>query len=217
MNQFSSNVAERECVPGELMRMVADGLTAHGFEVRIPVRGDERRLTITSLKDTRCAIIVEDWGEVELEYRPPPGHDTDPALITRLVKNLLASSSEECQRTAGVPHVPGLSLIGIVGREARAAGLEAELDVCQDRDYFEVSAEIIVTNPRCHRRGQIRVSGDGGIRWACNWREDGCTGYGEIAETVASILARELAVIGTAPGTPRDAGDGQARTGGTVA
>ncbi len=67
MNQSTGSAADRECSPGELMRMVADGLAAHGFEIREPQFPDERRLTITNLKDMRGSVIVEDCGYC-LEY-----------------------------------------------------------------------------------------------------------------------------------------------------
>jgi hypothetical protein len=35
-------------VPGELMRLVADGLTQQGFPTRLPAYSDSRRLTIAA-------------------------------------------------------------------------------------------------------------------------------------------------------------------------
>jgi hypothetical protein len=206
MNQSDTIAAERECAPGQLMRLVAGGLTAHGFEVHSPEYDDERRLTITGLKDIRCWIIVDDDGHVECEYVPQCGREADPAKVASLVMNRLASDRQEPYCTAGKPRAPGLPLMCVVGRELKAAGLDVGMNVYPDLDDYDVVAEIVVTNPGHRERGKIRISGDGAITWERDYGDGNGASSGDIAETaetVASILTHEIAGISTAAGVPQ--------------
>jgi hypothetical protein len=203
MNQPNGSVADRECTPGELMRMVAGGLTAHGFEVRSPEYDDERRLTITNLKDMHCWIIVDDCGHIECGYVPQRGCEADPAMVTSLVINRLADDGQECYRTAAKPRVPGLPMRCVVGQELKAAGLDVGMNVYEDLVAYEVVAEIVVTNPGHRERGEIRISDDGAITWERDYGDENGAGTGRIAETVASTLTREIAGISAATGAPQ--------------
>jgi hypothetical protein len=204
MNHLNGVLAERECVPGQLMRMVAGELIAHGFEVRSPEYDDERRLTITNLKDMRCWLIIEDCGYVECECVPQPSHDNDPTMLIGMVKNVLASDSEKRYHVAERPRMRNLSLKGIVGHELKAAGLDVGLDVYEDLDSYEVTAEIVVTNPGKPERGEIRISDEGAVTWECDPGEGG-TDAGEITETAVSIITHEVSGISDATGGPQQA------------
>ena len=70
MNMTGISAAERT-QPGELVRLLCDGLTASGLEAR-PLRGDGSRLVITCPR-ARCLLTVSDCGLAEWECCPLPG------------------------------------------------------------------------------------------------------------------------------------------------
>jgi hypothetical protein len=208
MNHINGSAADRECAPGELMRLVAGGLAARGFEIRSSGHEADRRLMITGLKDANGWVLVEDCGEIECEYVPQSGRTADPAVLTSLAKSLLGSDSEERHPAARKPHMQDLTLKGIVGRELKAAGFDVDLDVCEDLDAYEVRAEIVVMNPGKPERGEIRISDDGEV----TWRRDRPGGYGadaaEITGKAADFFAYAVAGSSDATRAPSpDTGD----------
>ena len=64
--------------PGELMRLVAEGLTANGFDVRPPEYEGGCRLSI-GCQGARCTVAVTDWGDVEWEYCPQVSDERTPS------------------------------------------------------------------------------------------------------------------------------------------
>lgn len=64
----SGDSAVGRAQPGELMRLVAGGLTGNGLDVRLPESQDGRRLAIGG-QGGRCVLSVEDTGYIEWECR----------------------------------------------------------------------------------------------------------------------------------------------------
>jgi hypothetical protein len=171
------------------MDVVAETLTAHGFDVRGPDWEDSRLLKVMGLRDTTCEITVEDSGFVTWEYRPGAGDCIDPDKITGRVMHLLTSG--ERPRWHGRA-APGAGLKGLVGCRLKAMGLRVCLDVYEDHDTYDVVAEIIVTNPGRPERGQVRVSDDGALMWECGYDED-TSDTAAVVGAIVTVLAGDIA------------------------
>ena len=83
---------------------------------------------------------------------------------------------------------PAHTLKGAVAQEVHARGLAAELEVYEDRECYNASAEVVITNPAKPKRGLVRINDDGMISWECDYR-DIPKGAVAIADTVADVVA----------------------------
>jgi hypothetical protein len=182
--------ADRAAV--QALHIVADGLTAHGFDTRSPTWEQSQRLDISNVRGALCALSLTGSGEATWEYRPCHGTCTDPAHITAIVLRILAGDAA----SGGAPPAPsgGLTLKGAVGRALAERGMTVCLTVIhQDDTNYDLYAEIDVASPADPGRGHVRVADDGTIRWHCTYHDpaDDTVGLrpGDIAETIANALA----------------------------
>jgi hypothetical protein len=149
--------------PGELLGLVAGGLTAAGLDIRAPGDG-EGRLDIAT-PGARCTLAVGEGGSAEWEYWPWSADDADPDLTADLATVLLTGRSGP-QPCLGSGHQrENVTFKGIVGLELKARGLDVELAVYCDETAFGTFAEIIATVPGQGDGGQVRVADDGGLTW----------------------------------------------------
>jgi hypothetical protein len=91
-----------------------------------------------------------------------------------------------------VPVLPGplMTFKGRVGRAAADQGMQVSLKVLdEDRQFFEVYAEINITNPVRPERGTVRVADDGLISWHCQIRNPGQPEGGLDIDEVIRTLA----------------------------
>lgn len=201
--------------PGELLRLVAGGLTEAGLDVRARSDG-EGRLDIT-LPGARCTLAVGDCGSTEWEYWPWSADDADPDLTADLATVLLTGRSGP-QPCLGSGHKrENVTFKGIVGLELKARGLDVELAVYCDETAFDTIAEIIVTVPGPgDDGGQVCVADDGGLTWTRDyWAETAalvsapslCGQAGDpanLAGSVVEAVMRAMSLLRPA-GTGRDA------------
>jgi hypothetical protein len=91
----TSCLADR-AAPGELLRLVADGLTGAGLEVRPPGDGEGCRLDI-AWPGARCTLTFGECGNAEWEYCPGSPQDAgalEPAehgTLTQVVHRISAA------------------------------------------------------------------------------------------------------------------------------
>ena len=167
--------------PGELLRLVADGLTDSGLDVRAPGDG-EGRLAI-AWPGARCTLAVGDCGSAEWEYCPRSPADADPDLAADLATALLTGQAGPQPRLGSGHQLENVTFKGIVGLELKARGLEVELAVYCDETAFDTFAEIIATVPGSgDGGGQVCVTDEGGLTWTRDY----------LAETAALVSAPEL-------------------------
>lgn len=151
--------------PGELLRLVADGLTDVGLDVRPPADADGCRLDI-AMPGARCTLAVGEGGSAEWEYWPWSAHDADPGLTADLATVLLTGRSGPQPRLGSGYQRENVTFKGIVGLELKARGLDVELAVYTDETAFDVLAEIVATVPgQVEGGGQVCVADDGGLTW----------------------------------------------------
>lgn len=191
--------------PGELMRLVAGGLTASGLDIRPPDNEDGCRMTI-GCQQARCALSVTDWGDIEWECRPRSGGEADPRLIADLAATLLTGRAQDYPRRGNGHGRGSITFKGIVGLELKARGLAVDLEVYEDKDYFDVRAEIVVTNPASGHDAAVHVADDGSIIWtrdyragaaAISWEPDFCGRIADpakvaraVVETITCVMSR---------------------------
>src|SRR6266566_3787403 len=168
----NDNAAVHHRGPGAAMHMVAEKLTAHGFDVRGPEWEEGRRLRVTNLPGTTCEVTVED-GFVTWEYWRWASKGADPDRLAGQVMRLLTGDAATLLPSGAAARSVRVGMQGIVGRELKAKGLDVDLDIYADHGAFEVIAEIVVTNPAHPERGRVRVGDEAGLLWECG----GC--YGE--------------------------------------
>jgi hypothetical protein len=199
MNRSDDNALRRAGQRGGLMHMVAHGLSAQGFDIRYPECEDGRRLTFAGLHGVRCWVSVGDYGQVEWECFGWAADEADPWKIADLAASLLAGRSVDCPRgdDRELPaHVP---LKGIVGRQLKASGLDVCLQVYEDQNFYDVLAEIVVTNPDARDDATVRVTDDGAVTWERDFWPEAVTitscdepspleGTGEVARSIVDAV-----------------------------
>jgi hypothetical protein len=150
--------------PGDLLRLVADGLAGAGLDVSPPGDG-EGRLAI-AWPGARCTLAVGEGGSAEWEYCPWSPQDADPDLAADLATALLTGQAGPQPRLGAGHQLENVTFKGIVGLELKARGLEVELAVYCDETAFDTFAEIIATVPgQGDGGGQVCVSDEGGLTW----------------------------------------------------
>lgn len=160
---MTTTLADR-AAPGELLRLLADGLTGAGLDVRPPADG-EGRLDI-ALPGARCTLAVGECGSAEWEYCPWSPQDADPDLTADLATVLLTGRAGPQPRLGSGHQFENVTFKGLVGLELKARGLDVELAVYCDETAFDTFAEIIATVPGpSDVGGQVCVTDEGGLTW----------------------------------------------------
>ncbi len=204
-----ADVADR-VRPGELRRLVADGLTASGLDIRRPDGTPRHRLLIACPGAARCALAVSDCGLVEWECCPHAGRVADPKLVADLATALLTGVAGEFPRRGGGYGRPDATLKGIVGVELAARGLDVELEVYEDRPNFEARSLIVATNPAAADAAAVEVSDDGCVTWLCDFWDEAsvaaepgtCAPVPGPAEVAAAVVATVTTALSQGlPGT----------------
>jgi hypothetical protein len=206
-NDACGSVADRTR-PGELLRLVADGLAGSGLDVGLSEHAEGSRLVI-ACGAGECVVSVSDWGCAEWEYCP--GRDADPGLAADLATALLTGRGGRRPRLGGGDERGGITFKGIAGRELKARGLDVRLAVYADEDYFDAPAEIVVTSPGSGDAAKVWITDDGWLTWTRDyWPESaavasGPESCGQLADP-ASVAASVTATITRAMSCLRLAG-----------
>jgi len=181
-------------VPGELLRLVADGLAGAGLDVRPPADADGCRLDI-AWPGARCTLAVGEGGSAEWAYWPWSVGDADPGLTADLATVLLTGRSGPQPRLGSGRQRENVTFKGIVGLELKARGLDVELAVYCDETAFDVFAEIIATVPGSGGLGgQVCVADDGGLTWTRDYLAEAADPAG-IAGLVVEAVTRAMALL----------------------
>jgi len=191
--------------PGELLRLVADGLAGAGLDVRPPADADGCRLDI-ALPEARCALAVGEGGSAEWEYWPWSADDADPDLTADLATVLLTGRSGRQPRLGSGHQRENVTFKGIVGLELKARGLEVELAVYCDETVFDTFAEIIATVPGSGDVAHVCVADDGGLTWTRDYLAEAAALSGPglcgqaadpagIAGSVVEAVTRAMALL----------------------
>ena len=209
-------IADR-IAPGELLHLVADGLTDAGLAVRDPGDG-EGRLDI-ALPGARCTLAVGECGSAEWEYCPWSLADADPDLAADLATVLLTGRAGPQPRLGSGHRFENVTFKGLVGLELKARGLEVELVVYRDETAFDTFAEIIATAPGPGDvGGQVCVTDEGGLTWTRDYLAEAAAlvpppeGCGQAADP-AGVAGAVVEAVTRAMSLLRPAGTGKAAHG----
>ena len=193
----SADHAERE---GGLARLTAASLTAAGLQV---TDAGECRLVIAR-RAVQCELMVSDSADAELFWTPVAAEAADPHRVADLAAALL--SGQPGTRHPDTVSSGDITFKGIVGMDLRAAGFTVELNAYTDDYYYDVIADITVTDPRAGNTGAVYVSDDGGLTWQRDyWDEHAETGWepgfrswlpdpSAVARAIADDVTRALSV-----------------------
>jgi hypothetical protein len=191
MNEVGTCADER-AVPGELMTMVAGGLSGQGFHVALPDSPDERELTITNIPGVRsCRLYVGDRGDVEWDYPAPEGQKPDPKRIADVVTAVLSGDTGPHERLGRGSDNASITFKGIVGLELKARGFTVGLDVHEDYFAFTVTADIYVIPPGSCGLPMAYVNDDGVVTWI-NEYDHGLSGEEAIARDIVDTVTRAV-------------------------
>jgi hypothetical protein len=180
--------------PGELLRLVADGLAGAGLDVRPPADADGCRLDI-AVPGARCTLAVGEGGSAEWEFWPWSADDADPGLTADLATVLLTGRSGPQPRLGSGYQRENVTFKGIVGLELKARGLDVELAVYCDETAFDVFAEIVVTGPeQGDGGGEVCVADDGGLTWTRDYLAEAAD-PASIAGLVVEAVTRAMALL----------------------
>ncbi len=200
--------------PGELIRLVAEGLAFSGFAIRAPER--DGGSVVIDCRWARCEVSVSDWGDVEWEWCPWASDEADPKRTADVTTALLTGWAEDRPRMGDGYGRDGLTFKGIVGRELKARGLEVALEVSADEDFFDVQAAIVVTSPASGRAAAVQVDDDGRVIWWRDfWPEAGTICWEpeyngwiadpvKVADAVVDAITRAMSLLAR-PGSSGDA------------
>jgi hypothetical protein len=198
--------------PGELLRLVADGLAGAGLDVRPPADADGCRLDI-AVPRARCTLAVGEGGSAEWEFWPWSADDADPGLTADLATVLLTGRSGPQPWLGSGHRRENVTFKGIVGLELKARGLEVELAVYCDETAFDVIAEVVARVPGQGGGGQVCVADDGGLTWTRDYLAEAAalSGPGRCGEAAdpASIAGLVVEAVTRAMALLRPAGAGR--------
>jgi hypothetical protein len=179
------------------MRLVAEGLTAGGFDVRPPEREGGCRMAI-GCEAARCAVSVTDWGDVEWECCPQADGETDPKQTADIAATLLTGQAQDYPRLGDGYGHDTVTFKGVVGLELKARGFDVGLEVYEDEDYFDARAEIVVTSPDPGQAATVHVTDDGSITWTrdywaeaatVTWEPDFCGRIADPEKLAGAVVA----------------------------
>jgi hypothetical protein len=113
--------------------------------------------------------------------------------MTALVMHILGGYEGDSMHAARTGR--WLTLKGAVGRTLREHGFRVDLEITQDTDYCEVSADIVVTSPDRPERGKVYLSDNGHVLW--EWCSDinPSRAASAIADVVTGCIALKLTGI----------------------
>jgi hypothetical protein len=195
--------ADRE---GGLARLTAASLTAAGVQVTEP--DTDGRLVIAS-RAAQCELTISDSADAELFWTPFAAEAADPHRVADLAAALL--SGQAGARHPDTVSSGDLTFKGIVGMDLRAAGFTVELNAYTDDYYYDVIADITVTDPRTANSGAVFVTDDGGLTWQRDyWDEHAATEWepgfrtwlpdpSAVARAIADDVSRALNVSFAVP------------------
>ena len=146
--------------PGELARLTAARLTEAGLTVTGPDPDDaDGRRFFISCPGGPYSLTVSDDAQAELQ-----GDADDPHHAADIAAALLSPGPGAAARPAAAAREQSLTFKGIAGIDLKAKGFNVTLDIYTDNDYFEVSADIIVTS-HGGEPGTVHINDDGGLTW----------------------------------------------------
>ncbi len=174
--------------PGELLRLVADGLTGVGLDARPPEGWESYRLEI-AWPGARCTLAVGECGSAEWEYCPWSSQDADPGLTADLVTALLTGRTGPQPRLGGGYQRENVTFKGIVGLELKARGQDVDLAVYCDETVFDTFTEIIATAPGSGNDAHVCVTDDGGLTWMRDYQADPAAVAGSVVEAVTRAMS----------------------------
>ena len=176
VNSSCSDLADRTR-PGELLRLVADGLADSGLQVRPPERPGSCRLVI-ACRGARCTLAVDDWGDTEWAYCPESDDGADAKELADVATALLTGRADGFPCLGhGYGH-EGITLKGVVGLELQARGLDVGLVVYRDEDFFDAHAEIVAASAGGQEGAKVFVTDQGCLTWIRDyWDECGMPAF----------------------------------------
>jgi len=179
-----------------LARLTAATLTAAGHHVTGP---DEHGRLLIASRLAHCVLLVTDAPDAEFHWTPIAPMAADPHHAADLAAALLAGPPRP--RHPDAKTTSHITFKGIAGMDLRHAGYAVHLNVHADDYYYDVIAELTVTNPRSPGTGTAYITDQGGLTWhrdydaphAGDAPEDPATTAQAIAATITHALTTSTA------------------------
>jgi hypothetical protein len=181
--------------PGELLHLVMAGMTQAGFDAR-PVEHEESERLAIACAAGSCTLSVSDHGHAVWDYYPGPSGDSNPDLAADMATTLLTGRPGPHARLSRRNRRDGITFRGLVGLELKARGLDVELAVYTDEDYFDAFAEIMATVPGDET--MVCVTDDGGVTWTrSHWPEAAAVPGPEPSSQIADPASVAATIVTT--------------------
>lgn len=188
-----------------MARLVADGLALRGIDIQHPADLVEgHRTAVSTGGPSRLMLAVAGTGEVELEYTRL-GSSHDPRTVADLATTLLTAESGPWEYRGTGYGLRGISPKGVVALELRARALAAELEVYEDRAFFDVTSGVRAINPQVGQDSEVVIDDTGHVTWNRDyWPEyvtiddepDATPSLGNCDEIAADVVATVSRFVG---------------------
>ncbi len=182
---------------GELLHLVMAGMTQAGLDARPAEHHESDRLAIACAAGS-CTLSVSDCGHAVWDYYPGPPGDADPHLTADMATTLLTGRPGPHHRLSRRSRRGAISFKGLVGLELKARGLDVELAVYTDQDYFDAFAEIVASVPGAGDEAMVCVADDGCVTWTRSyWPEAAIVPGPESCDPIADPASVATAIVAT--------------------
>ena len=169
MNQACPLTHSQARPPTDPAQLLARRLAASGLAVHSTSRQDRCQILVLDLADARCCLTLTGDASAQWHYEPSTGPGTDAATVIAIITHILGAP-RAADTISGTDAYQAFPLKGKVGRCLQDRGLTVILDVSEDLESFEVTAEIEVTSPAHPWLGAVRLADDATLEWDCDWR-----------------------------------------------
>jgi hypothetical protein len=183
--------------PGELLHLIMAGMTQAGLDARPAEHHESDRLAIACAAGSGT-LSVSDCGHAVWDYYPGTSGDADPDLTADMATTLLTGRPGPHPRLSRRNRRDSISFRGLVGLELKARGLDVELAVYTDEDYFDVLAEIVATVPGAGDETMVCVADDGCVTWTrSHWPGAAAVPGPESCDRIADPASVAAAIVTT--------------------
>ena len=174
---------------------VAGGLKSHDFDVRIPMSEECCYLKVTNVRPGVTGVTICRNGTVDWQYQYPGGNPHDPDQLAAITLDIL-DADETPSHPGRLAPLPYMTFLGRIGLAAIAHDMRVAFNSLDPVNaQLNIHDELTVANPAQPRRGTVRISREGAVRWRCRIRDQPRSADGLHLTQITSAVAGALTSV----------------------